>query len=291
MREMRVPVWSAAAAAASLVLAGCLGAAPSSRASTPVPASAAPGASQAAGRPQPSPTTGPANGPTPPPGDAVRIDRALLDETGLAVTLEFVGGKDYSPADPCSSHYFGWAREIDGMLQAKVVNDTPTFPSQGGDVMCDAVGYGRRIAIYLPKPYGGTRLRDLAGVDHFVRPPDGLVKLRVPSGWTQDIGQEEPLDHQTLWFRAWTREGADAANGTGLLQLHQAFSAPADIVDATGGRAVKVKGASATLYRNASSGELVVTWMLGRDGLALVANEGDFTANQLIDLAASATRP
>jgi len=242
--------------------------------------------------PSPSAVADLANGTNPPPGAAVRFDSATLDDSGSMLTLQFTGGKDYSPSDPCSVHYFGWAHESDaGILEAKIVEDTPPFPTLPPNFGCDLVGYGRTVTINLAKPYAGGRIHDLAGADHLIASPRTQVNLDVPAGWTPDVNQEEVLDAGTLWLRTWTHTDANPAAGTGVLQLHQAFGGPANIIDASGGEPAKVNGTPATVWRSASSGELVVVWMLGPDGLALVGNKADFTIDQLIDLAEAATRP
>ena len=50
-----------------------------------------------------------------------------------------------------------------------------------------------------------------------------------------------------------------------------------------------VNGRRATQYRHAPNGELVLVWRLGNDGLALVAYEQQFSIDELIALAESAT--
>jgi hypothetical protein len=54
---------------------------------------------------------------------------------------------------------------------------------------------------------------------------------------------------------------------------------------------VDVGGELAVLYRQRDVGELVLVWSSGGDGFALVANDADFTAEQLIDLAESIEHP
>ena len=136
-----------AALAAVLVLVGAACAAPSPT----VPPS--PGASQGGS------SGDPATSLDPPPGDAVRIDTAAISDDGSTLTVKFVGGKDYDPADPCTNHYFGWARESEGSLRVKVVDDTPR-PTTQTPVACDAIGYGQTIAIRLDRPFLGSREGD-----------------------------------------------------------------------------------------------------------------------------------
>ena len=262
--------WQTVLAAASLVVVGC--------ANATVPTAGQPGVDD------------PANGPVPPPGEAVRFEEATLSEDQGSLTLAFTGGKEYDPADPCSHHYFGWAHESDGTLESKIVDDTPRAP--GAPVACNDMGYGRTVTIDLAARFLGVKVRDLAGYIHFVGPPEGLAKLRVPPRWTlaaeSDVG-ESPTGR---WQRTWTM-GEPPALGTskGKIDLYQAFDGPANVTGGEEVRSVQVNGTAATLYRFAPDGELVLVWKLGDDGLALVVNETDFSADEAILLAESATVP
>jgi len=232
-----------------------------------------------------------ANGPNPPPGEALRVDLITLSEDGRTVTIQFVGGKDYDPDDPCSNHYFGWARDVDGVLQVKVVDDTPPFPPLPEGFACDAVGYGRTISLELDRPFLGDRAQGLAGPIHLLRPPAGLVELPLPNGWTlqnsaQDVGAP-PLQ----WSRRWTLDGTDGTGDAGQVVLQQRFGGPSSTTGGDEVREVRVNGSEARLFHQPESGELVLVWMSDGDGLALVANEADFPVDQLIKLAEGVTRP
>jgi hypothetical protein len=235
----------------------------------------------------------PATGLIPPPGEAVRIDNAKLSEDGAAVTLTFVGGKEYDPRDPCTNRYFGWAHEADGTLDVKVVNDTPPSAAGGAAVACDAMGYTRTVTVKLETPFLGNRVHDLAGYIHFARRPDGLVELaKLPSDWklvTESDVQESPTGR---WQRTWTMGGLQPnGQSKGKVDLYQAFDGPASVTGGDEVHPAQVNGAAATLYRSAPDGELVLVWELGDDGLALVVNETDFSGDKAIELAESATIP
>ena len=229
------------------------------------------------------------NGPNPPDGAAVRFDKATLNADRTALTLEFVGGREFDPANPCTNHYFGWAHESDGVLEAKIVDDTPREPG-ATPVACDAMGFTRRLQVTLERPYDGFRVDDLAGYVHFLRSPDGLARLAgLPPGWTlareSDV-QESPTGR---WQRTWTRDdgASQLGNSKDTIDLLQAFEGP---VRTTGGdeqRQVEVNGTPGVLYRHAPSGELVVVWTIGDDGFALVVNEADFPIEAAIELAES----
>jgi hypothetical protein len=208
-----------------------------------------------------------------------------------ALTLDFVGGKEFDPKDACSNHYFGWAREVAGVLEAKIVDDTPA--AVVAPVACSAVGFGRHVTINLAQPFHGSRVHDAAGYVHFVRAPDGVVELKkVPPNWAlvrQDDVEESPTGR---WWQQWTLGGQPPGQGSkGKIDLYQAFGGPAEVTGGEETRTVKVNGSNAMLYRFAPDGELVLVWQLGKDGLALVVNETDFPVDKAIELAESAAVP
>jgi hypothetical protein len=267
---------AALAAACVLVVAACASPSPT------VPTS--PGASAGGS------SGDPATSLDPPPGDAVRIDTAAISDDGSTLTVKFVGAKDYDPADPCTNHYFGWARESEGSLRVKVVDDTPR-PTTQTPVACDAIGYGQTIAIRLDRPFLGSRVEDLAGYVHFVRPPDGLATIAVPDGWTEATQRDVEESPIGRWQRTWTKGGAaDPGTSKGRIDLYQAFDGPASVTGGDEVRDVQVGGTPAKLYRN-TDGELVLVWTLGTDGLALVVNEADFPSDDAIRLAETVRIP
>jgi len=242
--------------------------------------------------PRPSASVGnPENAAEPPLGDAVRFDEADVSEDGLLLTLQFVGGKEYNPTDPCTNHYFGWAHENGVALDAKIIDDTPRRDPVEGTA-CDAVGHPRTVTIHLDRPFHGTRVNDLAGYVHFVRAPDGLAELKVPPGWTlvreTDV-QESPT---ARWERTWTLGGAERTGSSkGTIDFYQAFDGAAGVTGGDEQRQIQVNGTPGVLYRQADAGELVIVWLIGTNGLALVVNETDFPIEMAIELAETATIP
>jgi hypothetical protein len=228
-----------------------------------------------------------ANGPNPPPGQARRIDDVTLSDDGRTVILEFVGGKPYDPGNPCSTHYFGWAHEVDGTLEVKVVDDTPPFPGVAENIACTDEGYTKHIPIELEQPFLGFKVHDAAGYVHFVRsPPQAAVLPAAPAGWTllEERGVEESPTGR--WQQTWAAPGGgDPRTSRGRVTLYQAFGGPASVSGGQEISAVEVGGEMAVLYRQRDVGELVLVWSTGGDGFALVANDADFTPEQLIDLA------
>ena len=158
---------------------------------------------------------------------------------------------------------------------------------------CDAMGHGRTVSIDLAAPFTGGRIVDLAGYVHFLRAPDGLADLHgLPSGWTLRSASDVEESPTGRWLRVFAPV-ADPPQGTsqGRLDLYQAFGGPAGVSGGDDVRTVSVNGQAATLYRSSADGELVLVWALGGDGLAIVANEADFTADALVRLAEGATLP
>ena len=109
----------------------------------------------------------------------------------------------------------------------------------------------------------------------------------LPAAWDQTSEGDVEDSPTGRWRRTYTLDGAGEGPG-GRLDLYQSFGAPVDVTGGEEQSTVTVNGADATLYRNAASGELVLVWSLGEDGLALVANEADFTPEALVSLADSA---
>jgi len=238
-------------------------------------------------------TSDPATSIDPPPGAPVRIDTAAISGDGSTLTVGFTGGKDYDPTDPCTNHYFGWARETEGALRVKVVDDTPRPASGPTQVACDAMGYGRTIAIHLDRPFPGFRVEDLAGYVHFVRPPDGLATIDVPDGWTLVAQGDTEESTSGRWQRTWTRGGPpDPATSRGQIALYQSFDSPADPTGGGGDLSrVQVNGTPAALYPNPADGQLGLVWTVGGDGMGLIVNEADFSQDAAIRLAETVRAP
>ncbi len=136
-------------------------------------------------------------------------------------------------------------------------------------------------------------MEDLAGYVHFVRPPDGLAELTgLPGDWqlrSQHDVEESPTGR---WLRVYAPTADPALDGSkGHVDFYQAFGGAANVSGGDEHRDVTVNGKPALLYRNPPDGELVLVWLLEGNGMALVANEADFSADALIKLAESAELP
>lgn len=261
------------------LLAGC---------AAPLPSMTPTGSSGRATPPDSLPLTSPLISP-PPPGTLVPFDSAALLDGNRILTLKFVGGRVYSASDPCSRAYAGWARRDGDVLDVAVVDVTP--PPAGGPVACTAEGYHRTVSIPLAQPYLGSRVQDRAGDLHFVRQPAGLVELHgLPASWLLRSEGDVEGSPSGRWLRTYSPLAQpNIATSKNKLDFYQAFGGPADVSGGDAEQAVSVNGQNATLYRSTTDGELVLDWTHGTNGLALDANEADFSVAQLIQLADRAT--
>lgn len=155
---------------------------------------------------------------------------------------------------------------------------------------CEDVGDEREVTVDLAEPFTGIEVRDLAGFTRFLVRPPGLVELTT----LPDDGRYGP---RVICRRAQPDGGrlyspqVDPNASDPRLELIQAFDAPLDVSGGEEQSVVSVAGFEATLYRHAPSGELVLVWRPGSDSLALVANEDDFSAERLIELAETVALP
>ena len=268
-----------AAALLCVLLAGC---------GAPVPSLTPAGSSGPAT--QPDSLALPSQTVSSPAGLLVPFDSAVLMDGNRVLTLHFVGGRLYSASDPCSRAYAGWAQRDGDVLDAAVVDVTP--PPPGGPIACTLEGYDRTVSIPLAQPYLGSRVQDRAGDVHFVRQPAGLVELHgLPASWLlRSEGDVKGSPTSGRWLRTYSPLAQpDTGTSKNKLDFYQAFDGPADVSGGDAEQAVSVNGQTATLYRSTTDGELVLDWMLGTNGLALDANEADFSVAQLIQFAESAT--
>ena len=247
--------------------------------------------------PVPSPksyeqTFGPDYPPLPPAGQRTRIDDATISADGRTLTIAFVGGSAYTQADFCSTDYVPWVALPGADLQVAVAlvahPDQAPAPPNGA---CADVGHGYTFDLLLPAPFAGSTVHDLAGGTLWVGTPAGLVEPHaLPPGWELTWSGDEPAAEPPLWVRVFAPAGSPVTHsngGRGQLDLYQAFGAATRIGGGPERRAVRVGGAQGELLREPASGELLLQWMVGRDGVALVGNEADMTLDQLLAIAAA----
>lgn len=277
--------------AASLLMAACsvAGSTASASVDAPEPSTVYPAAS-----PTPTPTlvVEPPPWPPEPTHDArfVPIGGLELSDDGRQIKLDFTGDAAFSPDDPCSADYSATTAVADGVLEVGIFQSRPPRPEEPRP--CDAIGFGRSLDVELSEPFTGSAWRDLYGPYlHFLAPPEGLVELTgLPVGWALRAERDVEESPTGRWERTYSPD-ASLADRTKTVTLYQSFGGPVNVTGGTEERQVEVNGQNATLYRWPPNGELVLVWRLGNDGLALVAYESEFSTDELIDLAASASPP
>jgi hypothetical protein len=218
------------------------------------------------------------------------FDTVTLSQDRRTAILSFIGGPEYSPTDPCSVDYDARAAIVGDTLTIALFSvDRPTVPLPPL-VACPGIGYQRSLEIELSEPFTGYRVEDLAGHVHFLSRPDGLIELSLPDGWVMHDETDISMSPTGRWRRTYSPlDRVPRGGGSGRLDLYQAFDGPTYVLDGDDRTLVDVNGAPAVLWRSFTPGEFGIQWMHGRDGLAILANEADFSDEQLIALAETAT--
>jgi hypothetical protein len=209
--------------------------------------------------------SGSVGGPTP-------IDTVTIADDGRSFRVDFIGGREFAPNDPCSIAYQGTAKIVRDELEIGVYPQKHPMALSGGAV-CTGEGHGRSLNFTLNEPFTGTVVHDLAGQRLLLAPPSELAEIRaLPEGW--ELRREESLPGSLTprWQRIWSPDRDPwQSDGDRMLILVQALGGP---VETTGGHrlsSVEITGQPATLALDPPSGELLLVWSLGDDELALTA--------------------
>lgn len=245
--------------------------------------------------PQPAPTATFAQVPLPTPDSTsapVRDDRFTPIDTltlvadGRSMHLTFVGAKVFAPDDACTARYAAATQVVVDVLEIGLRR----LPHPLGPKGCDALGFGRSLDVDLAEPFRGTVWLDRFGPYlHFLAPPPGLVEFALPAGWRLINEGKSVNESRGGWARFYAPFVGAPDDQT--LAVYQAFNSLSPVSGGTEVRAVVVNGGSATLYRFPPTGELVLVWQLGRNGLALVADEHVISIAELIAIAELARDP
>ena len=219
-------------------------------------------------------------------GTATPIDAVSIADGGHSIHVDFVGGKEFAPDDPCSVAYEAEAQVAGETLEIGV------FPLRHPIALpphhaCEMIGYSRELDVKLDQPFRGTRVWDRSGQLLLLEAPLGLVTINaLPDGWL--LRREESLASSPTgrWSRTYSPI-EDPDHGDSWVQLIQAFGADADVTGGNKQPDVEITGVRATYYLHTPSGEMVLVWRIGADGVALVGNLQDFTEEQFLQLAAS----
>lgn len=228
-------------------------------------------------------------------GDLVRLMDATLGGDQESLTVTFVGGKGYLVTDGCSEDYVPWVGSAGEVLEVAIARVIPparvALPENVG---CTLEGYTHTYRLRLSEPFDGATVDDLGGGSLWVAPPPGLAMLgTVPAGWALVDEFDEPFATPSLWARVYRSAGAPVgrAGEAGTFVLYQAFEGRTQIGGGDDLRGVRVNGAKALLIRTPETGELILQWEVAGVGLAIVANEADFSIEELVRLAESAELP
>lgn len=216
---------------------------------------------------------------------AVPIQAVAIADDGRSARIDFIGGAEFDPSDPCTKAY---TAEVEvGADELSVGVYALQHPMADADVVCLLIGYQRTLVVTLDPAFHGTRVLDRAGYVILLEAPPGLVQIQgLPDGWS--LRREESLQESPTG--RWSRTYSPIANPgyeDSWLQLIQAFGGPANTTGGDVQPDVLVNGVRATFYLHAPSGEMVLVWAIGDDGVALVGNLRDFSAEHLIQLAES----
>jgi hypothetical protein len=244
----------------------------------------------------------------PPAGRQQRLTDARLSADHRTITVTFVGSLGYLASNSCTADYAPWVGMRDGILLVDVVETVPFGRALPGNtpIPCTVEGYGYAFHVGLSEPFDGTTVEDGAGTTLWVAPPAGLAKLTVlPSGWSLQAGFDVPSASPSLYAQVYAAgpipeptdpASADAAprEGPGRLFAYQAFGAAvnASIGDPTAEEIpIEVHGATVTLYHRKQDGEYFLKFSVDGDGIALDANDRDFTPEALAVVANGISLP
>lgn len=222
------------------------------------------------------------------PDGPISFEGVTLVDDGRSVRVDFIGGPEFDPNDPCSIAYEGTAEVVGEELRIGIFaiqHPMPLPPEQG----CASMGYSRSIVLSLSEPFEGSVIRDLAGGVLFLEAPPGLATIgELPDGW--ELRREGNILGGTAprWERVWSPDpDPSPAQGDSMLILIQAFGGPVEATGSEPQRAVLVNGRDAAYWMHPATGEMLLVWSLGDDELALVGYLEDFTEAEFIGLAGS----
>jgi hypothetical protein len=217
----------------------------------------------------------------------------FMDASGRHLMIEFAGAQPYKFYDPCSTDYAATARITSGVLEVGVVQSNTQRPTLAPS--CEMTT-AWQLQVELAEPFTGSVWRDLYGpYIHFLVAPPGLVTLTgLPSGWELRQSNDADASPGGTWLRTYSPDPR-LQDPTRVVLFYQSFGGPlpssAFVFGGSESRHVKVGDADATLYRAPAAGWLTLAWRFRDDGLALMANEQDFSVEALINLAESGKTP
>ena len=224
--------------------------------------------------------------PGPEPVQATPIQGVDIAPDGLSVRVTFVGSAEFDPANPCTHAYEARAMVAGDELQIGIFA-RPHPLDLPRNAACELIGYPRTLLVQLDEPFHGTSVRDLAGPLILLERPAGLYEISgLPQGWFLRSEESLPDSSTGRWSRMFSPV-AEPGPTDSSIQVIQAFGGPANTIGGDIQPPVLINGVQATFYLHAPSGEMVLVWTIGDDGVALVGNLRDFSTDEFVELARS----
>jgi len=91
--------------------------------------------------------------------ESTRWDRAIVDDTGRSLTVDFVAGGNGSLTEPCNADYEAEVEETAEEILITVYRRELVDPPDEGHA-CSAIGYLWGLEVVLAEPLGGRTVVD-----------------------------------------------------------------------------------------------------------------------------------
>ncbi len=241
-----------------------------------------------------------------PPGPLIRLDSGRLSEDRTMITVEFVAGKPFDPANPCTREDIrAWGGSDDeGGLGVAVgsftVPGAATFPPEGSGgiiVGCSMEGWTHEARLHLASPYAGRTIRDLAANRIlWVDPPEPyIVPGDLPDGWVGEQDFSSGWDTPAVWTSVFAAPAVNPDFGwgdPGHLVLRQGpDGTPAAVLeDTASSELVTVAGRPGILRRDPVYGQFELAWAFDGVPLLLTGYEQDLSREAFLAFAAALRR-
>lgn len=241
-----------------------------------------------------------------PPGPLIRLDSGRLSDDGSTITVTFLSGKPFDPANPCAREDISaWVGTLVGgglgiAVHSFTAPGAATFPPEepGGVVnACTAEGWTHEARLHLASPYAGRTIQDL-GADDILwidRPEHYIVPGDLPEGWVFERDFSMGWETPAVWTSVFAAPDVNPDFGwgdPGHLVLRQGLDGPpaTGLEDVVPAERVTVAGRAGSLRRDPESGQLELAWTLDDVPLLLTGYEQDFTREAFLAVAATLRR-
>jgi hypothetical protein len=218
----------------------------------------------------------------------VGLDRVELSPDGSSVLLSLVGAPPISAGRPCGAEYQFTAEVKANVLEVAAFE---TANRAGQCQMTELVCCERTTTVEISPPFAVDTVSDAGHprnpIRYLTRPP-GLVELvGLPEGWSL---RRESGDWGATWNRTYAPFDDLQQGASDTLEF--TFNAGRPLQDVVEPEVlqppVEVNGAPAVYERWDELGEILLAWQIGSDVFHLLAEERNFSIEELIHLAESA---